>query len=296
MIDGLASFFYRFAASGFLPASWFRPVNPEQVDKAKRSGKLKLEIVSHCWRYGHSLTYQLASLVNHQTDKLDITMTVYHVADDKAVVQVLDYFGAMDVPGVTWNWQSLSKERLFRRSIGRNLAAKATQADWIWFCDCDIIFHEGCLDTLGDELQGRDDTLVFPKIGLGTALLPEDHEILKKGREGPALLDVPIEEFSPYGGVLQKAKGAYQITHADIARALGYCEKIGHYQKPSDRWRKTYEDRAFRWLIGSDGTGLDIPGICQIRHIVKGRYKKNSLFSTLRAKIRQGQDDRAQSD
>lgn len=291
-MDALASLFYRFAASGFLPAAWFRPVDPETVEKAKRSGKLKLEIVSHCWRYGHSLTYQLSSLVNHQTDKLDITMTVYHVADDESVVPVLDYFAGIDLPGVTWNWVALPREQLFRRSIGRNQAAKTTRADWIWFCDCDIIFHEGCLDTLADELQGRDDTLVFPKIGLGTPLLPDDHEILEKGRAGPAIIDVPIDQFAPVGGILEKAKGAYQITHADIARALGYCEKIGHYQQPADRWRKTYEDRAFRWLIGSDGTGLDVPGVCQIRHIVKGRYKKNSLFSRIRAMIRKSQDNR----
>lgn len=291
-MDTLASLFYRFAASGFLPAAWFRPVDPGSVVKARRSGKLKLEIVSHCWRYGHSLTYQLSSLVTHQTDKLDVTMTVYHVADDESVAPVLDFFGAIDLPGVTWNWIALPKEQLFRRSIGRNQAAKSTQADWIWFCDCDIIFNEGCLDTLADELQGRDDTLVFPKIGLGTPLLPDDHEILEKGRAGPAILDVPIDQFTPVGGILEKAKGAYQITHADIARALGYCARIGHYQQPADRWRKTYEDRAFRWLIGSDGTGLDVPGVCQIRHIVKGRYKKNSLFSRIRAIIRKRQDHR----
>ena len=296
MIDTLTSLFYRFAASGFLPASWFRPADPNRINKAKRTGRLKLEIVSHCWRYGHYLTYQLSSLVNYPTDKLDITMTVYHVADDDAVVPVLDFFAAIDVPGVTWNWQPLTRERLFRRSIGRNLAARSTDADWIWFCDCDIIFHRDCLDTLADELQGRDDTLVFPRIGLGTPLLPEDHDILRKGREGPAILDIPLDLFTPYGGVLDKAKGAYQITHGDVARALGYCEKIGYYQKPADRWRKTYEDRAFRWLIDSNGTGLDVPGACQIRHVVKGRYKKNSLFSKIRTLIRKSQDDRAHAE
>ena len=90
--------------------SWFRDVDPATVEKAKKTGKLKLEIVSHCWRYGHFLNYQLSSLVNHRTDKFDITMTVFHVADDDKVVPVLDYFGRMEVPGVTWNWQALPKE------------------------------------------------------------------------------------------------------------------------------------------------------------------------------------------
>jgi len=284
------SLFYRMAVSGALPVSWFRDVDPSKIEKAKKTGKLSLEIVSHCWRYGHYLTYQLSSLVNHRTEKLDVTMTVFHVADDEAVTTVLDFFGRMEVPGVTWNWQALSKEKLFRRSIGRNLAAKNTKADWIWFTDADIIFHENCLDTLADLLQGRDDALVHPNIGLGTKLLPDDHEILEKGRRGPNVLEIPLAEFSPYGGPRKKAKGPHQITHGDIARACGYCDSIGHYQKPAERWMKTYEDRAFRWLIGTHGTPLEIPNVCQIRHIVKGRYKKDSTMTRIRKFIRKSQD------
>ena len=91
--ESATSLFYRIAVSGALPVTWFRDVDPATVPKAKRTGKLKLEIVSHCWRYGHFLTYQLSSLVNHRTDKFDVTMTVFHVADDKVVTDVLDYFG-----------------------------------------------------------------------------------------------------------------------------------------------------------------------------------------------------------
>ena len=288
--DGVAGIFYRLAASGLLPAAWFRKVDPATVDKARRTGKLKLELVSHCWRYHHFLTYQLSSLVSNPTEKFDITMTVFYAEEDSAVKAVLDYFGKIDAPGITWNWQALPKEKLFRRSIGRNQAAKETNADWIWFTDCDILFHEGCLDALADALQGRDDALVFPIIGLGTSLLPDDHPILEEGRKGPAILEIPIAEFTPYGGERDKAKGPHQITHGDIARACGYCETIGLYQTPAERWRKTYEDRAFRWLIGTHGTPLDIPNVCQIRHIAKGRYKKDSPVSRLRAQIRKSQD------
>ncbi len=290
LIESVISIFYWIAATGFLPAAWFRSANPAKILKSKKTGRLKLEIVSHCWRYGHYLIYQLSSLVTHRTDKFDITMTVFHAAEDEAVTRVLDYFGRMEVPGITWNWQALPKEELFRRAIGRNLAAKSTKADWIWFTDADILFHENCLDTLADLLQGRDDALVHPRIGLGTALLDDDDEILVKGRGEPTVLDIPIGKFSPYGGPREKAKGPHQITHGDIARACGYCDGIRHYQTPEVRWKKTYEDRAFRWLIGTHGTPLDIPNVCQIRHIVKGRYKKDSRVSRVRAAIRKSQD------
>ena len=288
--DGVAGLFYRIAASGYLPARWFCKVHPDDVQRAARRGKLKLEIVSHCWRYGHFLVYQLSSLVHHQTDKLDITMSVYYAAGDESVERVLRFFKDIDVPGVTWNWVELPKEQLFRRSIGRNMAAKSTAADWVWFTDCDVIFHENCLDTLADELQGRDDVLVFPRIGLGTSLLPDDDPILVKGHADPALLEIPLEDFVPYRGPRSKAQGPYQITHGDVARACGYCESIGHYQKPSDRWRKAYEDRAFRWLMGTQGTAIDVPGACQIRHVSKGRYKQDSARSRLREFVRKAED------
>lgn len=290
LTDGVAGLFYRFAASGFLPASWFRKVDPAKVGKARRTGKLSLEIVCHCWQYGHFLTYQLSSLVKHASDKLDITMSVFYADGDESVARVLDFFEDIDVPGVTWNWRKLPKEQLFRRSIGRNIAAKSTTADWIWFTDCDILFHENCLDTLADELQGRDDVLTFPRIGLGTSLMEDDADILNQGRDGPAIREIPIEDFYPYGGPRSKAKGPYQILHGDVARACGYCEDIGLYQKPSERWRKTFEDRAFRWIIGTQGTALDVPGACQIRHVSKGRYKKDSLMSKIRMFIRKSQE------
>ena len=288
--DLITGLFYRFAASGFLPAAWFHKRNPAKVKKAQRTGKLSLEIVCHCWQYGHFLTYQLSSLVNHRTEKLDITMSVYHAPGDESVATVLNFFQDIDVPGVHWNWVELPKEQLFRRSIGRNRAAKSTRTDWIWFTDCDIIFHDGCLDTLADELQGRDDILVFPRIGLGTSLLSEDADILNAGREGPAIREIPLADFVPYGGPRRKAKGPYQIMHGDVARACGYCEDIGIYQKPSERWRKTYEDRAFRWLIGTQGVALDVPGACQIRHVVKGRYKKDSFMARVQMFIRRSQE------
>jgi hypothetical protein len=66
---------------------------------------------------------------------------------------------------------------------------------------------------------------------------------------------------------------------------------IAYYQTPASRWMKTYEDRAFRWLIGTHGTPLDIPNVCQIRHIVKGRYKKDSWWTKVRKAVRKSQDN-----
>ena len=278
--------FYRFVARQLLPVSWFRRIDPGQIALARRRGRLRLQIVSHCWRYGHFLSYQLSSLVIRRSAGFDLTMTVFYSPEDEETRRVLEFFGDIKVPGITWDWRPLPKKRLFRRGIGRNLAAKSSTADWVWFTDADIVFGDGCFDSLSELLQGRDDALVFPAFTQATDLLPEEDPILLRGREGPALLDIPRQAFPIRLGPTDRAMGPYQITHGDVARACGYCESIRVYQKPARHWRKAYEDSAFRWLLGTHGVPLDLPGVCQIRHLAKGRYRQGALSSKFRTFLR----------
>jgi len=87
----------------------------------------------------------------------------------------------MEVPNVTWNWMPFEKESLFRRGIGRNQAALNTNAHWVWFTDCDLMFRKGCLDALAEQLQGRRDALVYPSEERCTELLREDNPMLQQG-------------------------------------------------------------------------------------------------------------------
>ncbi len=50
---------------------------------------------------------------------------------------------------------------LFRRAIGRNMRAKQSQADVLWFADTDYLFGEGCIDDVMRQVD-RDDELRFP--------------------------------------------------------------------------------------------------------------------------------------
>jgi hypothetical protein len=83
-----------------------------------------------------------------------------------------------------------------------------------------------------------------------------------------------------------RATGPLQIVHGDVARAVGYCDTLKYYQKPSANFAKCYEDRAFRWLLRSDGVPLDVPGVYRLRHIHKGRYTGSSVSNNLRSAIR----------
>lgn len=282
--DGLQGRFLRLAASGLVPARWFLRDLPAPQDRAARDGHLSLEIVSHCWRYAHMQIYQLSSLVLYPPRDLTVTMTVYYCEEDQATVDLLNFFSTQQVPGVIWNWQPLPRQALFRRAIGRNLAALGTKADWIWFTDCDVLFREGCLDGLARALQGRRDALVFPATEHCTGLLPADAPILKPDMQPLRLMDIDSALFSAFPR--DRATGPLQITHGDVARAAGYCASLPYYQQPSNTWCKAYEDRAFRWLLRTAGEPVEVPGVYRIRHVEKGRYTGSALNTGIRSGLR----------
>ena len=282
--DNVEETLIRIAMTGIVPGRWIaRPPDPAKL--AARTGVLTIEVVSHCWRYAHLLAYQLSSLVNFPPTRARVRMTVFHAVEDSRVCDLLAYFGAIEVPGVTWNWQGLPPGELFRRSIGRNRAARGTPADWVWFADCDILFHRGCMDTLADQLQGRRDPLTYPKEERVTAMLGESDPLLLAERDRPKVVDIDPAQFKLLPNP-PRAKGAYQIVHGDVARQGGYCGQLSVFQRPARRWAKTYEDSAFRWLLGFDGVGLDVPGVYRIRHVRKGRYGDSKAAALVRGNIR----------
>ena len=271
-----------------LPPHWFGPRPPDVSQLATPDGRLKLEIVSHCWQYAHLSVYQLSSLVNHPPQKLDLTYTLFYSPEDKATETLVKSFASRDIPNVRWQWKTMSSGELFRRAIGRNQACLNTAADWVWFADCDLIFHEGCLDSLADSLRSVKTRLAYPASEQITDLLPADHPMVNLATDEPKVVDIDPTMFRH--SKIDKAKGAFQVVHGDVARHCGYCKDLSFYQKPTDRWRKTYEDTAFRRLICDEGMAVPVSGLHRIRHQVKGRYASDSKISDLRQTLRRISD------
>ena len=282
----LALWFYRLAPGLRLPASWWVPeMKAAQKTQPESNEPPSVEVVSHCWNYAHLLAYQLSSVVQHPPTDLKLTMTVCYCAEDQPTVDLLEFFAKQDVPNVTWNWLPLERVELMRRALGRNRAAMASQADWVWFTDCDLLFHEGCMAGLPTALKGRMEPLVYPQEERCTSMLASDDAMLTAATDGPRLVEIVPGRFEIQRP--KKATGPLQIVRGDLARKFGYCDAITCYQTPTDRWRKTYEDRAFRWLLGSHGTPIDVPGVYRIKHIEKGRYHGPKIMSRVRSEIRQ---------
>ena len=279
--------FYSRAVGSLLPIRWFGPEAPRPEALSVPEGRLRLQIVSHCWRYAHLLRFQLSSLAEHPPRDVDVTYSLYHAEEDTGVRELIERFGARRVPNVTWEWNVLPREELFRRAIGRHRAALGSAADWLWFSDCDLIFHAGCLDSLAASLRGRRSGLVFPREEHVSALLAADHPMLNRTPAADGTVGIDTSLFRP--NPIERAKGAFQIVHGDVARAAGYCGTIELYQRPSATWRKTYEDTVFRRLIGYEGEPVDVAALYRIRHVEKGRYAESSLWSRARRGIRRVQ-------
>jgi hypothetical protein len=230
---------------------------------------MKLQLVTHCWNYGRLLNYHLSSFALYPPKNLSLTVTVFYSAEDERTCEVLRYFDQQKIENVTWHWWKLEQGQLFRRAIGRNMAALSNQADWVWFSDCDQVFHRGCLDALPDELDRCDSDLVFPRNVSVSQHHKQRSQIFDDLDQNPCLLDIDPEEFSPQHHT--RAIGALQIVRGSVLRETGYCKDIPKYMKPPKRWRKTFEDVQFRKTLGTDGTPIELPGLFRIEHQAKGR-------------------------
>ena len=278
---------YRLVLGRVLPQSMMRDKIPHHTERKAVDGKFTLEIVSHCWGYANLLTYQLSSFVNHPPTQLTLIVTVFYALEDTNTAATIAFFEKINIPNVSWNFHVLPKGKLFARAIGRNMAARSTRADWVWFTDCDIVFHKNCLDSLAQSLQGETGLLFFPKEERTTQMLRDSDPMLRKNAK-TQIVDIDAEQFNLYARdkTRNKARGPFQIVHADVARAIGYCDKLFMFQTQARHWRKCYEDTAFRWLLGTNGESKPIEGVYHIQHVTKGRYAQNSLFSRLRSSIR----------
>lgn len=227
---------------------------------------MTLEIVSHCWLYSRLLTYQLSSLVLHPPQKCEVVATVFWCAEDQRTRDVLDYFRAIDVPRVTWQFRELERTRLCRRAIGRNIACRETRADRLWLTDCDYLVGDGTLDAIAlAEFGGP---LAYPRRSHVTSQPRGDEYI--EAVTAPGVYDVSAEDFErdTHG----RAIGGIQIVPGDIARERGYLPDSRRFQSPSEVWVRTHCDRAFRVTLGTTGVPIDVPHVRRIRHSKRGRF------------------------
>jgi len=252
-----------------------------------------VEIITHCFAekipaFASLLTAQLSSLILWEPRNCMAVLTICYAEDDQRTKWVIERLveivdgckedepelaraidtGLVPCPHPRVDMKllfELDRAKLFRRSIGRNMAARRSRADIVWFADCDYIFGEGCLDALAaSEFTG----LTYPQeVQIHRAHHIGDAEI---ARIKPGELFTP--DLSLFETKREKfAIGGLQIVPGDVARKYGYCDG-GRWQKPADPaqgFQDTREDKAYRQeMIEKCGPSkaIHLPNLYRFRH------------------------------
>ncbi len=229
----------------------------------------RIEIVTHVYakvlpHYAQALTYQLSSL-NLYRSKAEVSITICLDMTDAKTVEVLLWFGLQcSFPIKIRNFPI---ERLGRRAIGRNVVAKETEADIIWFTDVDYLFRDGCLDAVADFVWPEKSALAFPHF----VQMSHDHELgdsILSEASYPQLVDIDPKDF--YSHEVTQPPGGCFIIKGDFAREHGYLPGHKKYQSPTDGVFLSCKcDVPYRSYCKRNGDGakvIEIPNVFRIRH------------------------------
>lgn len=226
---------------------------------------MQLEIITHCWKFSRVLAYQLSSLALNPPQRLAVVVNVMYSEDDEPTVKMLQFFHGK----VPLKESPLPHSQLFRRAYGRNIAAKATQADLVWFCDADYVFGTACLDSLAGKTFA-DDQIYYPREILENLTLELGDEYALRVT-GPNIYPVDPADFQPRK--MRKAIGGLQIVTGDTARKDGYCDgcKVSHETDRCSWHNLTMGDQVYRGMMGVNrGTPISLPNLRRIRQSQRG--------------------------
>lgn len=243
---------------------------------------MSLRIVTHCYAQSYSqyaifLRYHLSSLLLYPSE-WPVRVTVAYCTQDDSTCNVIDAFKKRGDLAI--DLLPLSPKSLFRRSIGRNIAAQKSTEDLIWFCDVDHVFGPGCINALMEtwfkfQFDSHEPTpvMMYPK----EIQIHETHQIGDAIAYGGSLAvckSTELEQIDLTQFVSKKynrAIGGVQIVDGEFCRQHGYLNHSKKYQtdrKDGIPFGDFRDDIAFRHHCGLHGKikAIDLPGIYRMRH------------------------------
>lgn len=256
------------------------PMPPSESRPASLAPPFRLELVSHVWRYSRLFLRQASALILHppplafaigRPPIVELTYTVFFCpTEDAATAAAVAWLADQSWPrGLRFNPWPLSRGELCRRAIGRNLACKATAADWLWLADVDYLPGPGSLAAMAAALPKIPGPLgYFRHVNVSRDHAAGDRAIAEV--DGLRVYPLPpAEDFESTRN--RRAVGGFQLYRGETARERGYLPGHRKWQKPEPEWRRTFEDRVFRGWLGTNGVPIDVGGIFRIRHSKRGR-------------------------
>jgi hypothetical protein len=230
---------------------------------------MTFEVVTHNHNYPRLLAYQLSSLVLYPPMRHNIQYTLYCNDEDVAVLDTARFFVPYFPPPISLEIRSLPVPLLRNRAIGRNDAAKRTEAEWVWFADTDYMFLRTCWHDLSAQLSERPATRFAAPLTILETDWPTGDALIAK-MASPALLDVDLRAVSQ---VRKKvAIGGLQIAHGPTVRQIGYCPELNG---PRDKWDFRSDIRFRRQSAMFPQLEVSLDAVLRIRHSQRGYQQDN---------------------
>lgn len=229
---------------------------------------MTIRVVTHAWagrfpQYASFLRYQILSLERcHEELDGGIKLTICYCPDDNKVVEAL-----VLRPTFTfrlWETIPLSSQELGRRCIGRNMAARSSLEDFVFFTDVDHLFTPECFRQIPERFQ-KGASMIFP----GTIKIHRLHSIGDYAATNELSLPTVLLESDFEPKFYNRAIGGVQIVRGGFARKYGYLDGDQGWQQPTETpFGDFRDDLAYRRFCTSHGpiVKVDLDGIYRLRH------------------------------
>jgi len=228
---------------------------------------MKIEVVIHCYNYQRRLNWMLCSILQQKGDLPNIEVSVSYLPNNgnPTTEKVLDFF---EEKGLKIIRVPLEKGQESNRAIPRSIRTEKTDADWLLFADCDLVYDPLFFDDLKKKLE--DDKYKNVEIVMGADRHSLDIPFCIKyfeedNREYPCIIDniSKITEEWPKmksggGGI---AAGYFQLASVKVIRQ----KNIIYSGTKGDFWRRTKSDREFRCRMGGR-MAIPVLGIYHLNH------------------------------
>lgn len=234
-----------------------------------------IELVVHLWNppgtrfYTELARWQWESIRKHHGGTRINYVLFFSAKDATAWSHTCEIAGQSFPINVTVQLIEQSREKLFRRAIGRHNRTQQTRQDVLFFTDCDYVFGEGCLPFISQNVH-RDSSLCMP----ANYWFANDHATGDYMLARNCDIESPVPDQKDFHWKRQSiAIGGMQIIGADTAKRIGYLGDT-KWCKPVDpekgfvcfrddcNWRRVNRLKAKR---------LEIPNLYRIRHSLSGR-------------------------
>jgi len=232
---------------------------------------MKIELAVSCHQFQHRFCWMLSSLLQQEGDLPEFVVNAAYIegTGDPCTQEVLYFFENEDMEVKHTPYPD--KTEFQYRGLVRNRQLAESDADWIWFADCDMCVHPEFLAKLKALLEGdsREETRMLYTGRYSTEKPPDSTNALINELEYPCYVfdaydracALPKKEMKNIGA------GFCQIISVPVMRE----QHGGVYVLPEenldyswDRFSKCKSDAQFRRKVGK--VKADLPWFVHLQH------------------------------